>query len=124
MYTINLLYQSDIKGIYTKEQETATDFEQLERKRVRMLRKWVKILYPELPFKRIKKQPPFILNGLIQNKIFVLNVNTPGDIERSFNITTEVVIKRSELKAFMKKIERVDQQTLNMFDVLSNYDSE
>jgi hypothetical protein len=118
MYRINLLYQSNIKGIYAKEQETATDFEQLERKRVRMLRRWAKILYPELPFKKIKKQSVLTLENLIQNKIFVLNRDTPGDIDRTFSISIELQIKKSELKALVKEIECV--QSFNMFDVLSN----
>jgi hypothetical protein len=123
MYKINLLYQSDIKGIYTMEQETATDVEQLERKRVRMLRKWAKIFNPEIPFKKIKKQSAYLLNELIQNNIIALNRNEPGDINRAFLITVEIIIKKSELRTYLEEI-GYDKKHFNIFDVLTNDDSD
>jgi hypothetical protein len=123
MYKINLLYQSDIKGIYTMEQETATDVEQLERKRVRMLRKWAKIFNPEIPFKKIKKQSAYLLNELIQNNIIALNRNEPGDINRAFLITVEIIIKKSELRTYLEEI-GYDKKHFNLFDVLTNDDSD
>ena len=56
MYTLKLLFHSDIKGVYTQEEETATDFDQVERKKLRMLQRWTKVLYPKMPFKKILKK--------------------------------------------------------------------
>jgi hypothetical protein len=123
MYKITLLYQSDIEGIYTSEQETATDLEQLQRKRVRMLRKWAKIFNPEIPFRKIKKQSAYVLKELIQNNIIALNRDAPGNVERDFLITIEIIIKKSEVKTYAEKI-GFDKKHFNLFEVLMNDDSD
>ena len=46
---ITLLYQTNIEGIYTKEEETATD-DMVLFKEERMLDRWLKILCPHIDF--------------------------------------------------------------------------
>lgn len=48
MYKITLLFESSIEGIYTKEEETATDMEHVLKKLIRMIERWVKILLPHV----------------------------------------------------------------------------
>jgi hypothetical protein len=50
MYKITLFYQSNEPGIYTKEEETATDLNWANIKRDRMFNKWSKILCSHIDF--------------------------------------------------------------------------
>ncbi len=48
MYKITLLFESNVKGIYTKEEETVTDEHQTMRKLMRMINRWSEILIPHI----------------------------------------------------------------------------
>jgi hypothetical protein len=48
MFLIQLHYQSDVKGVYAKEEETATDWEQCEKKLNGTAKRWVKIIIPDM----------------------------------------------------------------------------
>ena len=44
MYKITVLFESNIPGIYTKEEETADSKEWIDKKSIRILGRWLKIL--------------------------------------------------------------------------------
>jgi hypothetical protein len=48
MYKITLLFESDVKGVYTKEEETATDEYITRSKFDRMVDRWASILVPHI----------------------------------------------------------------------------
>eukprot|EP01033_Poteriospumella_lacustris_P010246 gene10246-gene11034 len=48
MYKINLLFKSNIPGVYTKEEEIATDKFHMELKQRRMIERWFDILCPHI----------------------------------------------------------------------------
>lgn len=48
MYKITVLFNSNIDGVYTKEEETATDLFQMQCKRNRMMNRWFGILCPHI----------------------------------------------------------------------------
>ena len=48
MFKITILFESNEKGIYTKEEETATDEMWLKAKKQRMIDRWFDILCPHL----------------------------------------------------------------------------
>ena len=50
MYKIQVHYKSNIKGVYTKEEETATDMEQAKQKQHRMIDRWFDIICPHIDF--------------------------------------------------------------------------
>lgn len=82
IYKLELYFQSDVKGVYTKIEETATTLCQMERKKTRMLRTWYKIFFPDNSEKT--------LNSLsiddIQKHIYLLNEHDKGDQEREFHL--------------------------------------
>lgn len=51
MYKIELFYQSDMKGIYTKEEETANTMLYAQVKVMRMIERWAKNLAIVVPDK-------------------------------------------------------------------------
>jgi len=54
MYKINLYFKSNIEGVYTKEEETATDKFQLVDKKYRMIDRWFNILCPHIDIHKYK----------------------------------------------------------------------
>jgi hypothetical protein len=48
MYKITVLFNSNIDGVYTKEEETATDFSEMQHKQSRMMDRWFEILCPHI----------------------------------------------------------------------------
>jgi hypothetical protein len=109
MYKITLFYQSNEPGIYTKEEETATDLHWANVKKERMLTRWFGILCPHIDFdsyiemldklnlitKTIgdeRNQKIYELKyGLMQKLIQPLNnLNEKfGDVAREFQIKVE-----------------------------------
>jgi hypothetical protein len=83
LYTLKLRFESDIVGVYTTEEETATEFNQMERKKTRMLQRWAKIFDPEIETNSLTDNE---LNLIIQNKIDLLNENNIGQQERKFEL--------------------------------------
>jgi hypothetical protein len=90
MYKIKLHYQSDVKGVYTKEEETATDFDQFERKKNRILLRWLVILMPSLGIDQIKFLSDDLLINMIQQKLTIENTYKPGEQERKFELKYEL----------------------------------
>lgn len=119
MWRITLYYKSDIKGVYTREEETVTDARMLIMKQRRMLIRWVKILIPELSESTFEDYPEFVLNGLIQQKIDELNKKQPGKQKRQFHMKAESIPK---LKSNVEVT--IDPLNDNIFELLSNYDAD
>lgn len=90
MYQINLYFQSDVKGVYTKEEEIATNEEQLERKLTKMLQRWTKILLPKMLDVIINGLSRQELSIIIDDKIANLNKKEPGEQIRVFRCTVTV----------------------------------
>jgi hypothetical protein len=86
MYCIYLKFQSDVKGVYTKEEETATNIEQVDRKKRRMIERWAKILIPNISEHDLKNDSYDELENQIQKKLEVLNKDQSGEQERKFEI--------------------------------------
>jgi hypothetical protein len=131
MYKIKLHYQSDVKGIYTKEEETATDFKQFERKKNRMLLRWLVILMPSLGIDQIKFLSDDLLINMIQQKLTIENTYKPGEQERKFelkyeldgsleNFINEALKKNEALKEIDQELN--DRLKNNIFEYLSDYD--
>lgn len=85
MYYIKLEYKSHKKGIYIKVEKTAINEEQAKKKELKLYKRWIKILYPELEANEINDV--LILDCLIQYKLDVLNEYEPGEQKRSFTLT-------------------------------------
>ena len=79
MYKITLFFKSNVEGVYTKEEETATDYDQLRIKHTRMLCRWFKILCPHInvdeifnntvKIKKNYKTPTFKDDALLKERI-------------------------------------------------------
>ena len=50
MFKIQVFFKSNIKGVYVKEEETATDKIQLDYKTQRLINRWFDILCPHIDF--------------------------------------------------------------------------
>jgi hypothetical protein len=121
MYKITLFYQSNEPGIFTKEEETASDLNRANMKKNRMLNRWLQILCPHINFNDYWQQLGYLkllkcLNAsdsleqcyeikydLIQQhlkKLNELNINQ-GDEKREFKI--EVYEIENPLLTMMKQ---------------------
>ena len=99
MYIINLKFESNIKGIYTKEEETANDEEWLLTKIERMIDKWFNILFP------------YMDSSKLQNRFDILiNKHIIYDIEDKINY------RKIKIKKFIEFINML----LNYEDSISN----
>jgi len=101
MYKITLLFQSNEKGIYTKEEETASEEFFKNLKYHRMIDRWLKILCSYIDkdefiscINFVKKGQPLLLSEiydqfilLIKNHLDILNKIDNGN--RKFDITVE-----------------------------------
>jgi hypothetical protein len=123
MYKIIVHYQSDVKGIYTKEEETATDYEQFERKKKRMLLRWVTILMPLLKIEQINFLSDELLENMIHQKLSIENKYKPGEQDRKFELNYELDGSLENLiTEAVNKIEKRFNRRLNsnIFEHLSD----
>ena len=86
MYTIILLFESNEKGIYTKEIETANDIKWVKKKVHRMLFRWLFNLECDLDCWDMSDTWNHKMN-VIQKRIHELNENDNGN--RTFNIIVD-----------------------------------
>lgn len=98
MYRITSIYESHIVGVYTKEQKTATNKKQMERKYMRMLQKCLKTLCPHMSWKKMKNLSTEQLQFLIQERFKFLNNQKQEKQERSFTIFVERIINLEDLE--------------------------
>lgn len=98
MFKITLQYESDINGIYTQEIETADDLFNAERKRDRMLSRWLNIISNYLLIRSIEiyqinsspnDQNYSLQYEIIQLFIKYLNLRDKKDRDRTFSIKIE-----------------------------------
>jgi hypothetical protein len=86
MFLIQLQYHSDVKGVYTKEEETAADWEQCEKKLNRTAKRWAKIIIPDMSDSEIEGNSRGELFRIIIEKINTFNDMFPGEQHREFDI--------------------------------------
>jgi hypothetical protein len=116
MYKITVLFESNVKYVYTKEEETATDRENLRWKINRIVARWFKILVPHVDLSLVPNQDELLIathenylpvTGLFElsgcnygnNKLQLILINHTIDFlnkykketdeDRTFNITIE-----------------------------------
>jgi hypothetical protein len=100
MFKITLLFESNEKGIYTKEEETATDKTWVEIKKQRMIKRWLTNLCPYIDLEKFYCSLPVISMDkmdledifkkyelLLKCQLEFLNKNDNGC--RKFDITVE-----------------------------------
>jgi hypothetical protein len=103
MYKITLLFESNEKGIYTKEEETADNAYFKDFKYHRMIDRWLNILCPHInkdrfidSIKFIKKDKELLVSEIYDQFILVIksHLDTLNNIDhgnRKFNITVEEI---------------------------------
>ncbi len=69
MYLLKTYFQSHLKGIYTKEEETAKDEYGINYKTKRMLQKWIKILCPNINDEKVSFDNTEYILSLIELEI-------------------------------------------------------
>ena len=99
MFKITILFESNEKGIYTKEEETATDEMWLKIKKERMIHRWYNILCPHLtiinyasPSLKLIHEKNMIYEyefKLIQMYLEMINKIDNG--QRTFTIIEEII---------------------------------
>ncbi len=98
MYKITLLFESDVRGIYTQEIETADSLSNAEFKRDRMLYRWLNIISNDLSINNHNGSyligSSYELNykfqyELLQLFIKYLNLRGKEDRDRTFSIVIE-----------------------------------
>jgi hypothetical protein len=92
MYKITLLFESNEKGIYSKEEETASDKNYMQMKIERMLKRWVINLGPPIPEVIISDEIEdrnTLRLLLIKKYVKLLNNDDKGI--RTFKLTTEEI---------------------------------
>jgi hypothetical protein len=101
MYKITLLFKSDVKGIFTKEVETASNYSLMNMKRERMIKRWLSILCPNIDEAKVSNLSTDCKLQLIQNQIKMLNKTNKGEQERKFIINIKEVIPKTVMKVFL-----------------------
>ena len=98
MFKITILFESNEKGIYTKEEETATDEMWLKMKKERMIHKWLNNLCPHLTISSFCYSLTLINdNNMIYEYEFKLIqmyleiINKIENRQRTFTITEEII---------------------------------
>jgi hypothetical protein len=89
MYKITVHFVSDVKGVYTKEIETATSKADLDYKKTRMIHRWLYILVPYIKIDNIDLFSWEEKLELIQFEIKRLNKRNKGEQDRIFSLTVE-----------------------------------
>jgi hypothetical protein len=84
MYKISVRFDSNIQGVYTYEEETATDEEHKDMKEERMLKRWLKIICPDV---NVNIYFPELFLLLINNELDWENDVEGGN--RKFTFTVE-----------------------------------
>ena len=127
MYKITLHFDSHIKGVFSQEVQTAPNAMLLMKIQRRMLLKWVKILMPKISINKIKYLPEFILEGMIHQKVDILNEIHPGEQNRSFKIKYEPETTFEVLEKINKELSDnlYERLTTNIYEYLSeDYDGD
>jgi len=94
MFKITILFESNEKGIYTKEEETATNELWLQVKKKTMIDRWLNILCPHLTissFTQINE-----INMMYEYKFKLIQmyleiINKIDNGQRTFSITEEII---------------------------------
>jgi uncharacterized membrane protein YobD (UPF0266 family) len=89
MHKITVHFVSDVKGVYTKEIETATSEADLYFKKKRMIYRWLNILVPYIKIDNIDLFSWEEKLELIQFEIKRLNIFRKGEQDRIFDLTVE-----------------------------------
>jgi hypothetical protein len=98
MFKITLLFESNEKGIYTKEEETATDEMWLKAKKERMIDRWFNILCPHFTISSVCYSLTLIQekNMIYEYKLKLIQmylemINKIDNGQRTFTITEEII---------------------------------
>lgn len=94
MWKITLLFESNISGVYTKEEETSTDVDLIEMKYERMIDRWYKIIAGHIDISEFSNEfedPCELKLQVIKNEIDKLNKKDEGT--RKFSIDIRWIIK-------------------------------
>ena len=96
MFKITILFESNEKGIYTKEEETATDEMWLKAKKERTIDRWFNILCPHLTItcyslKLIHEKNMIYEYKLKLMQIYLEMINKIDNGQRTFTITEEII---------------------------------
>jgi hypothetical protein len=98
MFKITLLFESNEKGIYTKEEETATNEFWVKTKKERMIKRWLKNLCPyididtlmcSLHIKHQDQDDYELIIEIIKSQLEIFNKIDGGC--RKFDITVEEI---------------------------------
>ncbi len=86
MYKVSIEFHSNIKGVYTREEETATDYQQAKFKLGRMINRWFNILCPHIDLDKLNIRDE---NNL--NIVGGMNMDDKETLEKLFiNRTLEI----------------------------------
>jgi hypothetical protein len=98
MFKITILFESNEKGIYTKEEETATDEMWLKAKKERMIDRWLNILCPHLTISSVCYSLTLIQekNMIYEYKLKLIQmylemINKIDNGQRTFTIIEEII---------------------------------
>lgn len=118
MYRVIIEFQSNIKGIYTKEEETATDYQTAKYKLNRMINRWFDILCPHIDFDKIdfkdenKNNIRLKLNydktETLKLILIYQTLKINDDIDKLFNIYSND--ENIQERKFITKIEKIEEQ--------------
>ena len=112
MYKITVLFESNIEGIYTKEEETADNEKSLDMKFKRMAERWVKNMLPYLEDVHIEKLLMFF--PFIDVHSSLLPIYVCDELNESFMKSVSTILK-IKLYQMYKHIE-----LLNACDTIPN----
>lgn len=102
MFKVKIEFQSNIKGVYTKEEETATDKNSAEFKLQRMVNRWFNILCPHIDF----------------DKLPLYNENKTN-ITHSLNLNDKQTIQLILINRTLETLDKID----NLFNNYSDKDN-
>jgi hypothetical protein len=84
MFKITLTYNSGIENIYTREEETCTNTEWLQKKKERMIDRWLKIIIDGLNLIKNDDDRLYAKEYALQN--IIMQMNIVDHKSRNFNI--------------------------------------
>lgn len=116
MYKINLHYQSETKGVYSSEEIVTANNTDFQREWMILLRKWTKLLIPDLNYNQIKRKSEDVLQALIHSKLDQLNHDYPGNVKRTFLMSVHITTEKEKHDQFRPRN--------NIYEVIYNSDVE
>lgn len=116
MYKINLHYQSETRGVYSSEEIVTLNSSDFQKEWMKLLRKWTKLLIPELSYNQIKRKPEDVLQALIHSKLDQLNKDYPGEVPRMFLMSVHITSQCEKHESYHPRS--------NIYEVIYNSDVE